>query len=218
MSYRFYRTLPWLKIPLLRDTIMVPFSDCEEAFLLTNIRNIINVWSRGSGQASLNFCVRNGQAELNLSYQLGHPEESHLPPQPPHHHQDQPHVRQLRRKSQRRRLRDNLRAAKFQAARAAIRPAISSIPTLTTAVQTNSSGAVTSTAAVSTSSTSSLSSSCPEPSASIHGAPTPQHHVQPCSLHPHPAGWDVHHLQHHLRAGKKLKMSARGNLESYSSS
>ena len=143
---------------------MVPFSECEEAFLLTNIRHVINVWSRGSGQARLNFCVRNGQAELSLSYQLGHPEESHLPTQPPHHHQE-PHLPHPRRKSQKRRLRDNIRAANFQAARAGIRPAVS------TAVQTSSSSArvVTSTAAASTGSISSLSSSSPAISAPSHG-------------------------------------------------
>ena len=83
---------------------MVRFSDCEEAFLLTNVRNIINVWSRGFGQARLTFCVSDGQAELSLSYKLGHPEASHLPPQPPHHPPyEQPYQR---RKSERRRLRD----------------------------------------------------------------------------------------------------------------
>ena len=97
---------------------MVSFSESEEAFLFKNLRNVINVWSGGSGQARISFHVNNGKAELQLSYRLGHPEESHLPPQQHHHH---PHVQPRRRKSWKRQARDNARAARYQAAqRAAI--------------------------------------------------------------------------------------------------
>jgi hypothetical protein len=104
---------------------MVPFSESEEAFLFKNIKNIINVWSSGAGQARLNIFVKNGKAELQLNYCLGHPEESHLPPQlepqiPP---QTSPPLR--KRKSQRRQARDNQRAAQYQAGK---RAATSSTP------------------------------------------------------------------------------------------
>ena len=59
---------------------MVSFSESEEAFLFKNIRDIINVWSSGTGQARMNILVNNGKAELQLNYRLGHPEASHLPP------------------------------------------------------------------------------------------------------------------------------------------
>ena len=100
---------------------MLPFSLCEEAFLLKNVQNVIDVWARGSGLARLNFCARNGQAELQLFYQLGHPEASHLPHQPPAppapdlSHPSRP----TRHKSQRRILKDRRRAAEFQARRRA---------------------------------------------------------------------------------------------------
>ena len=99
---------------------MASFSETEEAFLFKNLRNIINVWSGGSGQARINLFVNNGKAELQLNYRLGHPEVSHLPPQ---RHQHQPHVQPRRMKSQKRQARDNARAARYQAGK---RAAISS--------------------------------------------------------------------------------------------
>ena len=99
---------------------MVPFSLSEEAFLFRNVRDIVNVWSGGSGQARLNIFVNNGQAELQLTYRLGHPEASHLPlphipvPRQTWHPTQHP---PRRKKSQRRQEKDILRSAKFQAAR-----------------------------------------------------------------------------------------------------
>jgi hypothetical protein len=46
---------------------MVSFSESEEAFLLKNFRDIINVWSGVSGQARMNLLVINGKAELQLN-------------------------------------------------------------------------------------------------------------------------------------------------------
>ena len=99
---------------------MLPFSQCEEAFLLRNVQNVIDVWARGSGLAKLNFCARNGQAELQLFYQLGHPEASHLPHQPPpqpSYSSSPPNYppRPARHKSLRRILKNRKRAADFQA-------------------------------------------------------------------------------------------------------
>ena len=43
---------------------MVLFSQCEEAFLLKSVQNVIDIWARGLGQARMNFAVKKGQAEL----------------------------------------------------------------------------------------------------------------------------------------------------------
>ena len=59
---------------------MVLFSQCEEAFLLKSVQNVIDMWARGLGQARMNFAVKKGQAELQLFYQLGHPDALHLVP------------------------------------------------------------------------------------------------------------------------------------------
>ena len=118
---------------------MVPFSLSEEAFLFRNVRDIVNVWSGGSGQARLNIFVNNGQAELQLTFRLGHPEASHLPlPHTPVLQQNRRPVQHppLRKKSQRRQARDNLRAAKFQAARRAATSSSSSSPPLISVLST----------------------------------------------------------------------------------
>ena len=78
----------------------------------------------------MSFLVNNGKAELQLSYRLGHPEESHLPPQQDHH---KPQVQPRRRKSQKRKARDNARAARYQAAQ---RAAISSSAAATSSSST----------------------------------------------------------------------------------
>ena len=94
-----------------------PFSLTEEAFLLRSLREVVNVWASGSGQATFNLNISNGSADLQLGFQLGLPTESHLHPQ--HHHE---HVfcpkppMSSRRKSPSQRRRDRLRAAKHQAA------------------------------------------------------------------------------------------------------
>ena len=94
------------------------FSHTEEAFLLSSLREVVNVWARGYGQASFNLAVKNGFAELNLGFQLGHPADPHLPTHgPPAHHPEpvpqQP--KQPRRRGPARRERDRARAAKHQA-------------------------------------------------------------------------------------------------------
>ena len=56
-----------------------PFSLSEEAFLLNSLCEVTNVWASQSGQASFNFSVQDGQAHLQLGFQLGLPGDLHLP-------------------------------------------------------------------------------------------------------------------------------------------
>ena len=60
------------------------FSMTEEAFLLCTLKEVVNIWSGGSGQASINFVVQDGVASL----QLGRPDDPHILPQD----QDSDHV------------------------------------------------------------------------------------------------------------------------------
>ena len=98
------------------------FSVTEEAFLLRSLKEVVNVWARGSGQATFSLNINNGVADLQLGFQLGLPCDAHL-----HHHQHGPvhqhhlpsqdqQVYQGRRKTPSRRNRDRVRAAQHQAA------------------------------------------------------------------------------------------------------
>ena len=49
----------------------------EEAFLLRSLMEVTMVWQRGTGQASFNLNIKDGQANLQLSFQLGKPEDHH---------------------------------------------------------------------------------------------------------------------------------------------
>ena len=86
------------------------FSLSEEAFLLSSLKEVTKVCARASGKASFNLSVQDGQAHLQLGFQLGLPGDDHLPPQP-HHHDLYPH----RRKGSVRKERDRIRAAEHQA-------------------------------------------------------------------------------------------------------
>jgi hypothetical protein len=128
---------------------MALFSQCEEAFLLKNVQNVIDVWARGSGLARLNFCTRNGQAELQLFYQLGHPEAPHLLRQPVRHRRPQgesPPARQ-KQKSQKRILKDRKRAADYQARRRAEENSSPSSPSTTSSTPITTTTTTTSMAA-----------------------------------------------------------------------
>ena len=94
----------------------------EEAFLLTSLHEVVKVWTRGSGQASFNLKVKNGEADLQLNFHLGHPNDEHLrhevfePVHPPPNHPHEENLPQQRRKkSANRRQRDRERAAQHQA-------------------------------------------------------------------------------------------------------
>ena len=61
----------------------IPFSLSEEAFLLNSLSEVTKVWARSTGKATFNFSVQDGQAHLQLGFQLGMPGDPHLPPHPP---------------------------------------------------------------------------------------------------------------------------------------
>ena len=82
------------------------FNISEEAFLLRSLREVTMVWQRGTGHASYNLNIREGLADLKLSFQLGHPGDLHLPPPLPH---------PRRAKGEKRKERDRIRAAAHQA-------------------------------------------------------------------------------------------------------
>ena len=50
----------------------------EEAFSLRSLREVVNIWTRGSGQASFNLEIQDGVADLKLGFQLGKPSDPHL--------------------------------------------------------------------------------------------------------------------------------------------
>ena len=93
----------------------------EEAFLLSSLREVVNIWGRGTGQASFNLTVNEGVADLQLGFKLGMPGDAHLHHEHPEplHHQHAPEQEQVakkrRRKGPSRRQRDRARAAVFQA-------------------------------------------------------------------------------------------------------
>ena len=100
------------------------FSYSEEAFLLNSLQEVVKVWASGKGKADFQLKIKNGTAELQLAFRLGHPSDVHVVPpqhynhqqQPPHdlHHEQQfPHRR--RRKGAARREKDRARAEKYQA-------------------------------------------------------------------------------------------------------
>ena len=97
------------------------FSLTEEAFLLNSLHEIVKIWARGSGKASFSLDVSDGQANLSLGFQLGHPGDQHYDPGAHlhHHHphdQQQDVVQQKRRhKGPKRREKDRARAAAHQA-------------------------------------------------------------------------------------------------------
>ena len=100
------------------------FNYTEEAFLLSSLHEVVKVWARGSGQASLDLQVKDGVAELKLGFSLGHPADLHSYPvtHPPPYLNDQQvqcryqeHVRPYRRrKGPKRRERDQKRAEMYQ--------------------------------------------------------------------------------------------------------
>ena len=97
------------------------FNPTEEAFLLNSLHEIVKIWARGSGKASFSLEVSDGQANLSLGIQLGHPGDQHYDPGAHlhHHHlhdQQQDVIKPKRRhKGPKRREKDRARAAAHQA-------------------------------------------------------------------------------------------------------
>ena len=107
------------------------FSRTEEAFLLRSLKEVVDVWTRGSGQATFNLTIQDGVADPKLGFQLGRPSDPHhlheqsdeLHQLHPHHvdifhdhggvqHQ---HPKRRRHKGPKQRERDRARAAKHHA-------------------------------------------------------------------------------------------------------
>ena len=84
----------------------IPFSLSEEAFLLNSLHEVTKVWARATGKATFNLSVQDGQAHLQLGFQLGMPGDPHLPPYQP----SKPRFKTSVRKE-----RDRVRAAEHQA-------------------------------------------------------------------------------------------------------
>ena len=96
------------------------FSISEEAFILRSLKEVVNVWARGSGQATFSLTVEDGMADLKLGFQLGLPTDVHLPnqvPPPSLRTNFTPEARhyQGRKKTPSRRRRDLARAAQHRA-------------------------------------------------------------------------------------------------------
>ena len=105
------------------------FSFTEEAFLLSSLHEVVKVWAQGNGQASFALTINEGVADLNLSFQLGHPASQHCDPPPPKpelcpHHNDhgqqddqdhhRHHHRRRHKKGPAHLNRNHLRAAKYK--------------------------------------------------------------------------------------------------------
>ena len=93
------------------------FPMTEEAFLLSSLKQVVNIWARGTGEASFDLVIKDGVANLKLGFQLGHPSDPHLPHEqhPSPHTQHPAGPKQRRRKGPARREKDRARAAAYQA-------------------------------------------------------------------------------------------------------
>ena len=100
---------------------MTNFNLSEEAFLLSSLREVVHVWAKGSGQATFNLDIKDGVADLQLGFRLGHPADPHLNQQQcePNHHlppaEHYPIQQKKRRKGPARRESDRARAAQHRA-------------------------------------------------------------------------------------------------------
>ena len=85
-----------------------PFCQTEEAFFLNCVSEVRKIWASKSGQAKLDIFVKNGIADLQLNFQLGPPENPHIPHHP--YNNQNPH----RYKTPARLAKDRARAAAHQ--------------------------------------------------------------------------------------------------------
>ena len=74
----------------------------EEDFLLKSLKEAVNIWSKGNGEAKFDLAVKDGVAQLKFEFQLGLPSTPHPPlvhPHPlyPHQHQEQQNQPRKRR-------------------------------------------------------------------------------------------------------------------------
>ena len=119
------------------------FSITEEAFLPRSLKEVVNVWARGCGQATFNLEILDGGADLKLGFQLGRPSDPHLLPEQNDqlhqlcpHHVDLPHdhagvehqhPHRRRHKGPKQRARDRARAAKHHASRKSAATAVPAV-------------------------------------------------------------------------------------------
>ena len=82
----------------------------EAAFVLSSVMEFLHVWRSGE-ESALSLQCKEGKAVLNLQVSLGSPDKSHF-------RHDDPRHGQPRKKSERRRKKDNARAAAYRAAKA----------------------------------------------------------------------------------------------------
>ena len=54
------------------------FNLSEEAFILSSLKEVTQVWARGTGHATFNLNIVDGLANLQLGFSLGHPSEPHF--------------------------------------------------------------------------------------------------------------------------------------------
>ena len=101
------------------------FNLTEEAFILSSLKEVVKIWSRGSGQATFSLTINDGNADLQLGFRLGQPGDDHLPQehvnleQYPHHHEHPEHQGHVngghtRKKCPSRQNRDRARAVQHQ--------------------------------------------------------------------------------------------------------
>ena len=92
------------------------FNFSEEAFILSSLKEVVNGWARGHGQASFNLGIVDGFADLQLSFRLGSPADLHLlPEQVQPLPQEPPRGHSKRKKSPAKLAKDRARAANHQA-------------------------------------------------------------------------------------------------------
>ena len=82
----------------------------EAAFVLSSVMEFLHVWRSGE-ESSLSLQCKEGKALLNLQVSLGSPDKSHF-------RHDKPRHGQPRKKSERRKQKENARAAAYRAAKA----------------------------------------------------------------------------------------------------
>ena len=107
------------------------FSWSEEAFILSSLKEVTQVWARGTGHATFKLNIVDGTANLQLGFSLGHPTDPHLHVQPgdPHHLPTQNYhnpPKKRRKKGPARREKDRERASQHRASLQSEAAAVSS--------------------------------------------------------------------------------------------
>ena len=105
------------------------FSWSEEAFILSSLKEVTQVWARGTGNATFNLNIVDGFANLQLGFSLGQPTDPHLHAEPGESHHLPAHhhpPKKRRKKGPARREKDCARAAQHHASLKSQAAAVSS--------------------------------------------------------------------------------------------